>query len=283
MASSLPTCPPPFKSFNELETEAPDSDDFYELTDRLAIQRLVQVSAEVHAYYGKYEFFKGVNTVNKYISNDLSAFYFETLKDRIYTGDKRDCETLQRALGLIFYELLQMLSPICPLLVEEVWDHVPTGLKENSVHPARATWLPLQPRTDDAFALDSMNTAIAELGTAIKIAQERLRADKKIGSSLESAVSVYMSDTGASDLAGLFVNCVHPDCFDGEDVQSQFAGVFVVSELNVRVWGNADGKVYTGDAQDGTQVWGGREQGEFEVEDVDSIKSTWAWCEEEVV
>ena len=74
---------------------------------------------------------------------DLSAFYFETLKDRVYTSDKPDCETLQRVLGLIFYELLQMLAPVCPLLVEEVWDHVPAELKEKSSHPARAVWSPL--------------------------------------------------------------------------------------------------------------------------------------------
>lgn len=280
---SLPTCPPPFKSFNELETEAGDPNDFYELTDRLAIQRLVQVSAEVHGHYGKYEFFKGVNTINKYISNDLSAFYFETLKDRIYTGDKRDCETLQRALGLVFYELLQMLSPICPLLVEEVWDHVPISLRENSVHPARATWLPLPARTDDVSALDSINTTIADLGTAIKIAQERLRAAKKIGSSLESAVSVYMSSSGASDLAGEFASCVHADSFEGEDVQAQLAGVFVVSELNVRVWRRADGRAYTGVAEDGVQVWGERELGGFEMEDPEGMKGMWAWCEEEEV
>lgn len=266
---SLPTCPPPFRSFNELAAEEPDPHGFYELTDRLAVDRLVQVSREVHTYYEKYEFFKGVNTINKYISNDLSAFYFETLKDRIYTGEKSDCETLQRALGLIFYELLQMLAPITPLLVEEVWDHVPEALKEASSHPARAVWQPLQGSTDTALdGFDHMNKTIIDLGTAVKVAQERLRADKKIGSSLETAVTLYLSESVAEDLSVEFLSCMHPDTHEPEDIQSQFAGIFVVSQLNVRIQpSNAKSANFF----------------LFETEDVDEMKKTWSWWAEETV
>ena len=234
---SLPSCSPNFTSFNALDTNPHHS---YELTDRLAIYRLSQVSAEVHAYFAKYEFFKGVNTINKYISNDLSAFYFETLKDRIYTGDKKDCETLQRILGLIFCELLQMLSPICPLLVEEVWDHLPTPLKENSIHPARATWQPLRASTnpsDGSADFTPINETMTTLSSAIKLAQERLRADKKIGSSLESAVTVYLEYSSALNLSTGFRDMMHPYKHEVtyDDLQTQLAGLLVVSEVHVRV------------------------------------------------
>ncbi|KAH7381694.1 isoleucyl-tRNA synthetase-like protein [Pyrenochaeta sp. MPI-SDFR-AT-0127] len=266
---SLPTCPPSFRSFNELAVEEPDPHSFYELTDRLAVHRLVRVSKEVHSYYGKYEFFKGVNTINKYISNDLSAFYFETLKDRIYTGEKADCETLQRALGLIFYELLQMLAPVTPLLVEEVWDHVPESLREASTHPARAVWQPLEgPPVTALDGFDCMNQTISDLGTAIKVAQERLRADKKIGSSLETAVTLYVSESAAEDLCAEFVSCMHPDTHEPEDVQSQFAGIFVVSELNVRI------QTSNREAVNAMS---------FETEDIDETKKTWPWWAEETV
>ncbi|KAL5465512.1 hypothetical protein PMIN06_000666 [Paraphaeosphaeria minitans] len=201
---SLPSCPPLYSSFaevrNELvghcDLEAPQAPSM-NLADKLAVHRLTQVSHDVHGYYSKYEFFKGVNLINRYIANDLSAFYFETLKDRIYTGYKADCQELQKVLGLIFYELLQMLAPVCPLLVEEAWDHAPEALKNNSVHPARATWTPLPRagRKTQTFMTETQ-TYIDRISTAIKAAQERLRTDRQLGSSLESAVAIH-NDSGS--------------------------------------------------------------------------------------
>ncbi|KAF2635451.1 isoleucyl-tRNA synthetase-like protein [Massarina eburnea CBS 473.64] len=199
---SLPSCPPAFSSFNALRVQlagdsdlAADPSKMKNLADKLAFHHLTQVSHGVHKHYSKYDFFKGVNMINKYIANDLSAFYFEALKDRIYTGHKADCQDLQQMIGLIFYELLQMLAPICPLLVEEVWDHTPDTLKETSVHPARALWTPL-PRPDSQMVqtLTETQEHINNLNASIKVAQERLRADKKIGSSLECAATLFVRD-----------------------------------------------------------------------------------------
>ncbi|KAI5380535.1 hypothetical protein J4E82_000492 [Alternaria postmessia] len=262
---SLPSCPPPFTSFNDL---TPSITEFKELTDRLAIHRLVQVSAEVHNHFGKYEFFKGVNAINKYISMDLSAFYFETLKDRVYTSDKNDCETLQRVLGLIFYELLQMLAPVCPLLVEEVWDHLPAELKEKSSHPARAVWSPLPAlKESESACLDSMNETTSTLGAAIKVAQERLRADKKIGSSLESAATVYLPASNAEKLHAEFAACLQPSTPKPMDVETQLAGLFVISEVNLRTLSDSSAPVNS----------------VFTAEDPDMIKQQSQWSEEEVL
>jgi isoleucyl-tRNA synthetase len=262
---SLPSCPPPFTSFNDL---TPSITEFKELTDRLAIHRLVQVSAEVHNHFEKYEFFKGVNAINKYISMDLSAFYFETLKDRVYTSDKTDCETLQRVLGLIFYELLQMLAPVCPLLVEEVWDHVPAELKEKSSHPARAVWSPLPAlKESESACLESMNETTSTLGAAIKVAQERLRADKKIGSSLESAATVYLPASKAEKLHAEFSACLQPSAPKATDVETQLAGLFVISEVNLRTL--SDSSAPANDI--------------FTAEDPNAIKQQSQWYEEEVL
>jgi isoleucyl-tRNA synthetase len=259
---SLPSCPPVFSSFNELRVEFAGSEDLAanpslikNLADRLAFHRLTQVSHEVHEYYAKYEFFKGINTINKYIANDLSAFYFETLKDRIYTGHKSDCQELQKMLGLIFYELLQMLAPICPLLVEEVWDHTPQALTKGSVHPARASWSPL-PRADQASQefLNNTQDYINRINTAIKAAQERLRAQKKVGSSLECAVALFYKGAHSSNdvtaqtlssqddrepsnwLEAHFAQAMGADSSVSslsETQLSELAGIFVVSQFNM--------------------------------------------------
>ncbi|KAF2793802.1 isoleucyl-tRNA synthetase [Melanomma pulvis-pyrius CBS 109.77] len=241
---SLPSCPPAFISFNSVRDELPnDLSRIKLLTDKLALHRLAQVSEEVHDYYAKYEFFKGVNTMNKYISNDLSAFYFETLKDRVYTGTKVDCQNLQNVLGIIFYELTQMLAPICPLLVEEVWDFLPETLKQNSVHPAREPWAPFRfleekPMTTELLMaeeqpthLDNYLLYVDKLGSAIKVAQERLRAAKKIGSSLECDVLVTLPD----DLLGGLDQFVRGGGREGSASEmkrgEELAGLFVVSRF----------------------------------------------------
>lgn len=184
---SLETCPPAFTSFNKLRADIHEESPQLSLTaDKIAMRRLAQVSQEVHAHYAKYEFYKGVIALNNYISNDLSAFYFETLKDRIYTGTRQDCNTLQIVLSVIYYELLQMLAPVCPLLVEEAWDYLPQPLKEGSVHPARSEWKPLTPSAENE--LDHDFEVIRSIGAAINSANEELRGKGHIGSSLESEI-----------------------------------------------------------------------------------------------
>ena len=246
---SLPSCPPVYKSFSDIRGSLVGQNDLSapakplpNLADRLAINRLAKVSHDVHGYYSKYEFFKGVNTINKYITNDLSAFYFETLKDRIYTGHKADCQNLQQALGLILYELLQMLAPVCPLLVEEVWDHVPETLRDNSVHPARATWTPLPRASEDTQVLmDRTQMYVDRINTAIKAAQERLRADKKLGSPLESAVTFYCRGSSPRNwfidhFSKILSSSSAPEVEPKQLSQAQvegLEGLFVVSGLEV--------------------------------------------------
>ena len=188
---SFPNCPLTFSSLSNLSAASLAQSPSMSLTDHLALHRLNQVTNEVHSCYAKYEFFKGVNVVNKYINSDLSAFYFETLKDRIYAGTTADCQHLQDILGLIFYSLLQMLAPVCPLLVEETWDHLPEVLRK-SAHPARATWIPPQVTSlgtrqvqNSEVWQDTYLGHISTISSAIQSAQEALRAEKKLGSSLE--------------------------------------------------------------------------------------------------
>ncbi|KAF2007323.1 isoleucyl-tRNA synthetase-like protein [Amniculicola lignicola CBS 123094] len=256
---SLPSCPPLFTSFNDLRAEFSRDPPITQMTDKLALHRLAQVSADVHTHYTKYEFFKGVNAMNKYIANDLSAFYFETLKDRIYTGDKHDAQLLQKMLGVIAYELLQMLSPIVPLLVEEVWAFMPEALRDGSIHPARTTWTPLTVHIPDGQMLDQYQEYVNTLSGAIKAAQERLRTEKKMGSGLECDVMIAIPEDGKD----LYLPIFFQDCQGGD-----LAGMFVVSGVEVREWEDFEGE------------WAARRR-EMEMErERENGKGVW-WAEEE--
>lgn len=159
--------------------------------DQIALIQLQDVMAEVHSAYENFEFYKAVNAINKWINTDLSAFYLEAMKDRLYCGDGGG------VLEEIFSGLLKMLSPITPSLVEEAWDHRPEWVAaESHVHPS------LRPLNEPIISPDrgSIDPAIRDdiiliqsANTAIKAAQEEARAKKLMGSSLECTVALSLS------------------------------------------------------------------------------------------
>ncbi|ORY10684.1 tRNA synthetases class I-domain-containing protein [Clohesyomyces aquaticus] len=258
----------PYTSFTHFYDDSSSST----IAQRLAIYRLHQVSQEVHAYYSRYEFFKGVNTLNKYIANDLSAFYFETLKDHIYTGSISDCTSAQHILAVIFYELLQMLAPICPLLVEEVWDHVDEDVEGKTIHPARQTWKPLQiyeqnDKPEDYKLFEKYAESFGTLSSAIKAAQERLRVQKKMGSSLECDVIVGVSrepgelrpNDGLKDTDTHFRDFLVGDRWWNKDSRydENLANLFVVSRVRVVATREVDAlrETWLRKKESGEDVW----------------------------
>jgi isoleucyl-tRNA synthetase len=157
--------------------------------DQIALSQLETVMAEVAAAYDNFEFYKGVNAINRWISNDLSAVYFEAVKDRLYCADGGG------VVEEIFQGLLRMLTPITPSLVEEAWDHRPQWMKkENQIHPFHCTLAdPLTERNPKpAGHIHSDIPWLLNANTAIKTAQEQARSKKLIGSSLESSVILQL-------------------------------------------------------------------------------------------
>jgi isoleucyl-tRNA synthetase len=178
--------------------------------DQIALAQLQSVMTEVASAYDNFEFYKGINTINKWISSDLSAFYLEAMKDRLYCGDGGG------VVEEIFHGLLRMLTPITPILVEEAWDHRPEWMKaEPQIHPFQRTLDDLIISPDCAAKDDNLLTDLPWLlnaNTAIKTAQEEARTKKIIGSSLESSVVLQLpSQAGqvferyADELEAIFV------------------------------------------------------------------------------
>ncbi|KAM7198256.1 isoleucine--tRNA ligase [Naviculisporaceae sp. PSN 640] len=162
--------------------------------DHIAIFQLRDVMAEVHKHYENYDFNKALNALNRWVANDLSSFYLEALKDRLYCGDGGG------VLEPLFTGFLRMLASVTPVLVEEAWDHRPTWLKEDdSVHhplhqlynspvidPSRLTLN----EADIRAAMPALMSAHA----AIKGASEQARVDKVMGSSLQCSVLLQVPE-----------------------------------------------------------------------------------------
>lgn len=93
--------------------------------DHMAILQLQETMAQVKDAIDKYEFHRAVGTINRWVGLELSAFYLEALKDRLYCGDSGG------VLEPIFYGLLRMLAPITPLLVQDAWNHRPDFMRDD--------------------------------------------------------------------------------------------------------------------------------------------------------
>jgi len=158
--------------------------------DQIALAQLQAVMTEVASAYDNFEFYKGINALNRWISSDLSAFYLEAMKDRLYCGDGGG------VVEEIFHGLLRMLAPVTPILVEEAWAHRPEWMKEEpQISPFHRTLddpIISSERVvkDDKLLMDL--PWLLNANTAIKTAQEEARAKKIIGSSLESSVVLQL-------------------------------------------------------------------------------------------
>lgn len=169
----------------------------WSLIDAIALHQLARTAHAVHAAYAGYEFYRGAAALGRYTTTDLSAFFFETLKDRVYAGTPADRASAQAVLRRVFDELLDMLAPLCPLLVGEVWSHAPQALRGGE-GPGRRTWTPFVAETwADAEAmrgLEGKMEVLARVGDAVKAAQERARAEKRMGGGLECDVVVRVAE-----------------------------------------------------------------------------------------
>lgn len=160
--------------------------------DQIALMQMLDTMEQVNVAYANHEYYKGVQLINRWVATDLSAFYLETLKDRLYCGDGGGI------IEPVFIGFLRMLAPITPILVEEVWSHRPQWMKDDSTieHPARQLYeAPLI--SEDRFTTDEPSLRedweILEcIRGAVRYALEYARSDKAVGSSLQCACIIHV-------------------------------------------------------------------------------------------
>lgn len=185
--------------------------------DHIAVLQLRDVMEEVGKAYDNFEFYKGFSLLNRWVNSDLSAFYLEAMKDRLYCGDGGG------VLEPIFWGMMRMLAPITPVLVEEVWDHTPEWLKEGSTHPLQQLYT--SPIIDEGrlpggeAKLRQAIPVLSAVHAGIKSATELARRDKVMGSSLQCFVMLEIPDPAVVKIL--------------EQLRDELDGLFVVSSVAV--------------------------------------------------
>jgi isoleucyl-tRNA synthetase len=171
--------------------------------DRWALHKLQKLIHEVRVAYDLYEFHRAWTAVNLFCANDMSAFYFDVLKDRLYTWDKKGIgrRSAQTALFEIVHGLTRLLAPLASFTAEEAWQVM------KSEHPEflcpESVLLADMPKPDDTFVSDDLEKTWVQLrGIREKAlaALERARQEGAIGSSLEAEIIITASAQLTADL-----------------------------------------------------------------------------------
>jgi len=158
--------------------------------DTWARGRLAEVVTRVRKAYEAYEFHLVYATVVDFCAGDLSAVYFDILKDRLYTTKatgqgRRSAQTVLHEVSTV---LLQLLAPVMSFTAEEAWQYLP-GKKAESVY---LTDFP-EPAVKPDAALSERYEKLFAVRSAVQVQLEAARRDKMIGASLEARVVLSAS------------------------------------------------------------------------------------------
>jgi len=159
--------------------------------DRYALHRLQELVKQVTRAYGSYEFYKVYHAVHDYCAVDLSGFYLDILKDRLYTSARKSMarRSAQTALYDILSTLARALAPILVHTAEEVWQEMPGAVKAESVHLAGFPEVRAELVNEE---LAGRWEKILEVRDRVLLALEEARQSGVIGKPLESRVELVV-------------------------------------------------------------------------------------------
>ncbi len=166
-----------------------------EAIDQYMLRQTVALSADMARWYEEFAFHKIYHQVNHFCVVDLSAFYFDVLKDRLYTFtvNSPGRRSAQTAMFRIAEALVRLLAPIMSFTCDEVWGYLPKTMERlDSVHlssfPA-AREIFADAISDDPKQLEDWVTLLAVREQVLKSLEEA-RNEKMIGVNLGAQVAI---------------------------------------------------------------------------------------------
>ena len=165
--------------------------------DRYALSRAAQLQADILAHYEVYEFHPVVSKLQIYCSEDLGSFYLDILKDRLYTTAARSLarRSAQTALHAITHAMLRWMAPFLSFTAEEAWKLI--GSTPSVYTETYATLA----APDEALL--AKWSRIREIRDAANKEIETLRAEGKVGSSLQANLQLSLNPQDHALLASL--------------------------------------------------------------------------------
>ena len=199
------------------------SNNQLEELDRWMLDRTAELVRKCLDWYAGYEFHRVYHAIHDFCVVDLSAFYFDVLKDRLYTKapKNKSRRSAQTAVWKIAGALVRLAAPILVFTTEEIWKYLPKAPGEpDSVHMSlfpdtNSLACGIAPKAAETWA------RLAQVRSAVLVALEQARAAKAIGGSLEAKVLLHVDPHG-SPLQKLL-----------EEQRATLPALFIVSQVEV--------------------------------------------------
>jgi isoleucyl-tRNA synthetase len=161
--------------------------------DRYMLHRITEVFEEVTDAFDSFQFFRFFQTVQNFCVVDLSNFYLDVAKDRLYISApnafrRRSCQTV---LKIAIDNLARAIAPVLCHTAEDIWQYLPYKTPYKSVF--EAGWVQLEEKWRNP-ELAEFWEALRQLRTEVNKVLEQARIEKLIGSSLEAKVLLYIGD-----------------------------------------------------------------------------------------
>jgi isoleucyl-tRNA synthetase len=161
--------------------------------DKYMLHRITEVFAEVTEAFESFQFFRFYQTVQNFCVVDLSNFYLDIAKDRLYISDlnsvrRRSCQTV---LAVALESIAKSIAPVLSHLAEDIWQFLPYKTPYKSVF--ESGWVEMKPEWKKP-ELVPFWTQIRQIRTEVNKVMEQARTDKAIGASLAAKVLLFVAD-----------------------------------------------------------------------------------------
>ena len=196
-----------------------DDDQLFEI-DHWALEACNKLTATMRDAYEHYDFSRAYHALYNFCVIDMSNFYMDVIKDRLYCADDHARRCAQTALYRILVDFTKLLAPILCFTSQEIWSYIPKldAMKDYVVFEQMPE---AKAAADEAF--EAKWDRIMAIRDDVKKVLEQARADKVIGSALEAGLTLYCSKEvydflnaiPMDELADLFI-VSHVDLVEGE-------------------------------------------------------------------
>jgi isoleucyl-tRNA synthetase len=161
--------------------------------DRYMLHRMTEIFSDVQEAFESYQFFRFFQTVQNFCVVDLSNFYLDIAKDRLYISDaasfrRRSCQTV---LAVAIESLARAIAPVLSHMAEDIWQNLPYPTPYQSVF--QSGWVRLEQDWQQP-PLGEKWTQLRTIRQEVNRVLEQARTGKAIGSSLEAKLLLYVPD-----------------------------------------------------------------------------------------
>jgi isoleucyl-tRNA synthetase len=186
--------------------------------DRYALVTLSDLIERVTRAYDEWRFHLVYHSVYGYCVTDLSSFYLDVLKDRLYADAKDSVSrrSAQTVLTAVLTALVRLVAPILAFTAEEIWQFTPEAIRGSARSVHLAGWPEVPEVTEHGAEADALRAAYAvvlEAREVVTKALEEARHEKVVGKSQEASVRLtappeafaVLAERGVEGLAEMFI------------------------------------------------------------------------------